>query len=82
MKGRVALSIGVSAAEDKAKCLGVDCEEPVKKIKEEARERLKTLIQEEAKTRRAYEASLQQLKEAREKLVSLQERSQGAGEMQ
>ncbi len=75
MKGRIALSISVSEAEDKADCLGVNCDVFVKQAKEEAFVSLQHLMQEEQKLRLAYQDALKLLMQAKDSLKRLDERT-------
>lgn len=73
-KGRIELTVAVSAAEDKGQCLGVDCRSFVAKAKEEASLQLHKLIAQESKARLAYGETLKRLDHAKEVLAGYEQR--------
>ncbi len=75
MRGRMELSIAVSAAEDKGECFGVDCQPFIGRAKEESVLRLRKLIGEEAKAKTAYQETLKRLEEAKAKAALYQPRN-------
>ncbi|OGN65381.1 MAG: hypothetical protein A3E80_04190 [Chlamydiae bacterium RIFCSPHIGHO2_12_FULL_49_9] len=82
MKGRMELTIGVSEAEDKARCLGMDHDVCVAKAKERALLKLKSLAHEESQARSAYEETQRALQFAKQKLVSFSDqRGDSAGKV-
>ncbi len=75
MKGRIALSVAVSSAKDKAECLGTECEPYMAKAKEEAVLKLRQWKAQELRARAMYQSTLERLKKA--KLMSDQQGHQG-----
>jgi hypothetical protein len=67
MKGRVEMTIGVSEAEDKAQCLGMDHDSCIAKAKERSLLKIKMLLHEEAQAKAAYQETQHSLRLAREK---------------
>ena len=78
MKGRIALSVAVSSAKDKAECLGTNCEPYMVQAREEALLKLRQWKAQELRARAVYQNTLERLNQA--KSMSLQQGRQRLGD--